>query len=289
MEVKRNAVILAAGTSSRFVPLSWEVPKGLLEVRGEVLIERQIKQLIAAGVEDIVIVTGYKSELFEYLVDKFGVTLFVNEDYRRYNNVSSLIRVVDKLKNTYICSSDNYFTENVFMDTSEAAYYSALYSLGNTKEYCLTVNDDDNIRDVNIGGENAWYMIGHVYFSEGFSKAFSQILVKEYEVETNRNLYWEDLYIKHIKSLPFMKIRRYDDGIINEFDSIDELRRFDHSYMHNTRSAIIKSIAYRLGCTESCLSDFMNRSLKEDILRFSFKHNDTPYIYDESNDSIIAL
>ena len=39
---KRNAIIMAAGTSSRFVPLSVERPKGLLEVKGEVLIERQI-------------------------------------------------------------------------------------------------------------------------------------------------------------------------------------------------------------------------------------------------------
>ena len=40
-----NAIILAAGTASRFAPLSYEIPKGLIEVKGEVLIERQIKQL----------------------------------------------------------------------------------------------------------------------------------------------------------------------------------------------------------------------------------------------------
>ena len=34
-----NAIILAAGTSSRFAPLSYEIPKGLLEVRGEILIK----------------------------------------------------------------------------------------------------------------------------------------------------------------------------------------------------------------------------------------------------------
>ena len=40
-----NAVILAAGLSSRFAPISYERPKGLLKVRGEILIERQIEQL----------------------------------------------------------------------------------------------------------------------------------------------------------------------------------------------------------------------------------------------------
>ena len=58
--MKRNAIIIAAGTSSRFVPLSFEKPKGLIEVKGEVLIERQLRQLNEAGIDDITIVVGYK-------------------------------------------------------------------------------------------------------------------------------------------------------------------------------------------------------------------------------------
>ena len=122
----RNAVILAAGTSSRFVPLSAERPKGLLEVKGEILIERQICQLKKAGIENISIVVGYKAEMFSYLRDKFGVHLVMNEDYERYNNTSSIVRVLDRLQDTYICSSDNYFPKNVFLDEPEQSYYSAL-------------------------------------------------------------------------------------------------------------------------------------------------------------------
>ena len=59
-----NAIIMAAGTSSRFAPLSYERPKALIEVKGEVLIERQIKQLLAAGVGDITVVTGYMADKF---------------------------------------------------------------------------------------------------------------------------------------------------------------------------------------------------------------------------------
>ena len=53
--MKRNAIIIAAGTSSRFVPLSYEKPKGLVDVKSEVLIERQIRQLHEAGVNDVTI------------------------------------------------------------------------------------------------------------------------------------------------------------------------------------------------------------------------------------------
>ena len=42
----RHAVILAAGAATRFVPLSLEQPKGLFEVNGQRLIDRQIEQLL---------------------------------------------------------------------------------------------------------------------------------------------------------------------------------------------------------------------------------------------------
>ena len=43
-----NAIIMAAGLSSRFAPLSYEKPKGLYGVKGEILIEREIEQLKSA-------------------------------------------------------------------------------------------------------------------------------------------------------------------------------------------------------------------------------------------------
>ena len=46
--MKRKAVILAAGKSNRFAPFTYEKPKGLFRVRNEVLIERQVEQMIEA-------------------------------------------------------------------------------------------------------------------------------------------------------------------------------------------------------------------------------------------------
>lgn len=59
-----NAIIMAAGASTRFVPLSLEKPKGLYEVKGKRLIDRQIEQLQEAGIKDITVVLGYKKEMF---------------------------------------------------------------------------------------------------------------------------------------------------------------------------------------------------------------------------------
>ena len=280
---QRNAIIMAAGTSSRFVPLSVERPKGLVEVKGEILIERQIRQLKEAGITDITLVVGYKAEMFAYLRDKYAVDIVYNEDFARYNNTSSLIRVIEKLDNTFICSSDNYFPENVFTRESLDSYYSALYAEGKTNEYCLITDAEDQITDVKVGGHDSWYMVGHVFFNHEFSEKFRKLMIKEYCNETTKQGYWEDLYIRYIDQLPKMKINRYQEGDIQAFDSLDELRMFDESYKNDTRSSIVKQICKQLEVEEACVHAFRNIKHKGNYLQFQFKVYDDVYEYNAEN------
>lgn len=279
---------MAAGTASRFVPLSEETPKGLLEVRGEILIERQIRQLRESGIQDITVVLGYKAELFEYLAEKFDVKLVYNEDYRRYNNTSSVVRVLDKLDDTFICCSDHYYERNVFLDRDTMSYYAVQYAEGETAEWCVEVDSEERITKVNIGGANAWYFAGHAYFNPSFSRLFKSILEREYQEEKTRNGYWEDVLINHLGELP-MKVRRYSNDDFREFDSIDELRTFDTSYINNTRSSILKSICLQLNCNECDLSCFERIKHKGDFLLFSFKKGNEKLSYNSIDKSITTI
>lgn len=280
---------MAAGTSSRFVPLSAETPKGLLEVKGEILIERQIYQLQKAGITDITIVVGYKAEMFSYLRDKFGIDIVLNEDFNRYNNTSSVIRILDRLGDTYLCSSDNYFPENVFIEEPTQSYYSALYSVGVTGEYCIKTDADNNIVKVTVGGKDSWYMVGHVYFSKEFSDSFKKLLFEEYTKDEVKQGYWEDVYINNISRLPKMAMRKYREQEIKEFDTIDELRDFDNSYIDNTRSSVLKEIARRMKCSEKDLSEFKKLSHNGDFLFFSFLKSGEKFSYNEQENSIAKL
>lgn len=243
-----NAIIMAAGTASRFAPLSYEKPKALIEVRGEVLIERQIRQLREAGIEEVVVVTGYKAEQFEYLKDKYGVVLINNPDYLTRNNNSSIYAAREYIKNSYICSSDNYFLDNPFENEVDESYYAAVYMEGETGEWCIS-EEDGLIKDVKVGGQDSWVMLGHVLWSESFSCSFLNILEDEYEWPETADKLWESIYIEHINELP-MKIRKYPADFIFEFDTLDELREFDNSYINNTRSGILTKIAGELGVEE---------------------------------------
>ena len=273
-----NAVIMAAGMSSRFAPISYEKPKGLLRVRGEILIERQIEQLLEAGVNEIVVVVGYKKELFFYLEEKYKVQIVVNRDFASRNNHSTLMRVREILGNTYVCSSDNYFTVNPFEQYVWKAYYSAEYAVGPTREWCLKFNNKDRIVHVQVGGEDAWYMIGHAYFDKTFSERFREVLETEYNEPMTVGKLWEELYIEHIDELD-MEVNRYEPGTIHEFDSLDELRDFDPLFLENIDIEIFDNICAVLGCKKSEIRDVY--PLKQGLTNLSchFATDDGEYVY----------
>ena len=273
-----NAVIMAAGLSSRFAPISYEKPKGLLKVRGEVLIERQIEQLKEAGIDDITVIVGYKKEYFFYLKQKYGVKIVNNDEYASRNNNGSLWRVREELGNTYVCSSDDYFTQNPFEPYVFKAYYSAQYAEGPTKEWCMTTGSNGRISKVAVGGADSWYMLGHVYFDRAFSRKFVEILEAEYDRPETTDKLWEDLYIEHIKELD-MVMRPYPAGVINEFDSLDELRAFDPHFLENVDSEIFDNIVRVLGCTKAEIHDVY--PLKQGLTNLSchFSTNDGEYVY----------
>lgn len=275
-----NAVIMAAGTSSRFAPLSYEMPKGLVMVKGEPLIERQIKQIQSVGIRDIYIVTGYQAEKFQYLTDKYNVKLRYNPFFIERNNNSSIRVVEDILNNTYVCSADNYFVQNPFERLVDNSYYAAVYSLGQTKEWCMKINKEGFITGVTIGGANAWYMLGHTFWSQEFSKRFIHILESEYDWPETANKLWEEIYIEHIDEL-HMKVRKYPANYIFEFDTLDELRQFDDSYIEDTRSSIIKTIVKKLNVSESSLTSIRCLKSEKDntAIGFTFKIANKVYRY----------
>ena len=244
-----NAIIMAAGTSSRFAPLSYEQHKAMTVVKGEILIERQIRQLREAGIPEIYIVTGYKAEQFAYLVRNFGVRLIHNPEFLVRNNNSSIWAARDILQNSYICSADNFFTKNPFESDVEESYYAAEYADGPTAEWCMKTDGEGYISSVAIGGSNAWYMLGHTFWSTDFSSRFLTILKAEYNEPETADKLWEKILMDHLDTLK-MKIRKYDPGMIYEFDTMDELREFDKSYITDTRSKILKNIAAKLEIRE---------------------------------------
>jgi len=224
-----NAIIMAAGFGLRSLPLSRYVPKGLFRVKGEVLVERQIEQLKEAGIKEIVVVVGYLKEKFFYLKEKYGVIIVENNDYYRYNNMSTLYAAKDYLKNSFICCSDNYFAENVFESYVYDSYYSCKYTEEYADEHCVMKTDGDYIVNIIKGGKNAWYTIGEAFFSKEFSRKFCEFMELEYHAKDAKKLIWDDFHIWHIDELK-LRLVKYTDEMVQEFDTIDDIKKFDPEF-----------------------------------------------------------
>lgn len=225
-----NAIIMAAGYSARCMPLSNILPKGLFRVKGEVLIEREIRQLQEAGVEEIVVVTGFMKEKFQYLQDKYGVILVHNEDYDKYNNMASLYVAQEYMKNSYILCSDNYYADNVFHSYVYSPYYSCVYSEDYCDEFCVLEEDEEGfITNIHRGGAKAWYTIGDCFFDKKFSDTFVEYMNKEWNDMNTRNMLMDDFHIRHIDELKLRKVERGSDKVL-EFDTLEEFQAFDDTF-----------------------------------------------------------
>jgi choline kinase len=90
-----QAILLAAGMATRLRPLTAERPKCLLDVGGKSILERTLGNVIACGVDEAVIVTGFKAEMIRDEVgEKFPalkVAWVHNERFAETNNAYSLL------------------------------------------------------------------------------------------------------------------------------------------------------------------------------------------------------
>ncbi len=78
-----RAMILAAGRGERLRPMTDSVPKALVEVRGESLLERHLDNLAAGGITDVVINLGWLGKVIRERVGSgadYGVTVEYSDE-----------------------------------------------------------------------------------------------------------------------------------------------------------------------------------------------------------------
>ncbi len=94
-----RAVILAAGVGQRLRPHTIDRPKAMVAVGGESLLSRLAKQLARAGVEQLVIATGWHEETVTAALPSLGLPAVIcrSEDYATTQNVVSFHACVSAL------------------------------------------------------------------------------------------------------------------------------------------------------------------------------------------------
>lgn len=274
-----NAVILAAGAATRFVPLSLEKPKGLYKVRNECIIERQIKQLKSAGINDITLVLGYKKEMFFYLKDKYDVKFIFNSEFNSKNNTYSLYLAKDELKNTYVCSSDDYFVQNPFQRYEYQSFYAGYHVNKKTNEMYVDVDDSGQVTKMAKGLDQGNILLGQSFWTKAFSDKMVSLLKADQQVGVYDNMFWEWVVKDNLTDFPPFYFKPYSPEEIFEFDYFSQLRDFDNRYVDSSHSKIMERIKLIFRCDEEDIVDF--RSVSEGMTNtsFIFRIDGVDYIY----------
>lgn len=229
----RQAVILAAGAGMRMIPLNIEVSKGLLEVNGEVLIERLIRQLQEVGIREIYVVVGFMKEKYKYLMDAYGVELIVNPEYALKNNLHSLYLAREHLTNAYVIPCGIWCSHNPFSREELYSWYMV------TDRFDL----DSSVRVSHKGelmavpkGTAGNSMIGICYLTQPDSDTVCTRLEAMDAEPRYDDVFWEETL--RDKGRMIVPARLMDAGEVVSIKTFEQLRELDSQSDHLKSEAI---------------------------------------------------
>lgn len=213
-----KAIILAAGMGSRLKKITKDKTKCMVEVNGESLIKRLLKQLEKYTLEEIVIVTGYKEEILKNYINNLDIRIkikFYNNDiYDKTNNIYSLGLVEEELLNNDILliESDLIFEDKLLENIINSSYKN----LAVVSEYeswmdgtCVRLDDENNVVDFISSQrfsfnevENLYKTVNIYKLSKDFNQKYYIPFLKAYISSKGTNQYYESVFETLIKIIP---------------------------------------------------------------------------------------
>lgn len=277
-----QAIILAAGPGLRMIPIHSDQPKAMLEINGERLIERMIRQLQETGIKDIQVVVGFQKEKFEYLMDDFGVRLVVNPEYHLKNDYSSLGRAHKYFKEdtagSYVIPADLYFKENPFRSAE-------LYSWMSTEP---ATRSADSVRQDKAGQlvpeklENSKIkLLGLSYLNQEALAYFKEHFQAHKDDSAFEEASWEESFFVSSKKVnakrPIIFGREIPAENYLEINTFEDLREAD-PHSSALESPILTKLAGVFGIEESEISNIEQVKAGMTNRSFFFNVGDERYI-----------
>ena len=218
----KNAIILAAGFGMRMVPINTETPKGLLEIKGERLIECTIRQLHEVGITEIYIVVGFMKEQYEYLIDEYGVDLIVAPDYTSKNNLHSLKTAADHLSNSYIIPCDIWCEKNPYSRNELYSWYMVSDLVDDDSTVRVNRKQELVVQKEQAGG-NA--MIGICYLLEAEAEIVRERLEELGRDSRYDGAFWEETLYQKDRMIVTARVVHAADAV--EINTYEQLREID--------------------------------------------------------------
>lgn len=222
-----RAILLAAGMGTRLRPLTLTTPKSLVKVNGTPMIERQVEFLKERGIDEIIVITGYLKEKFEYLKEKYGVKLIHNDKYDVYNNIYTMYLAKDYLGDSYVIDADVYLHNNFIDKNIKTSAYFSGYKEGFKNEWIIEFDGDDKVNNIIVGDDKGYILCGVSYWSNDDAKTIVNKLEDAIYNRDFKNLYWDDIVKENIEKID-VEIRKINSEDCFEIDSLDDLEKVEN-------------------------------------------------------------
>lgn len=268
----KNAIILAAGFGMRMVPINTETPKGLLEIKGERLIECTIRQLHEVGITEIYIVVGFMKEQYEYLIDEYGVDLIVAPDYTSKNNLHSLKTAADHLSNSYIIPCDIWCEKNPYSRNELYSWYMVSDLVDDDSTVRVNRKQELVVQKEQAGG-NA--MIGICYLLETEAEIVRERLEELGRDSRYDGAFWEETLYRKDRMIVTARVVHAADAV--EINTYEQLREID-SDSSQLQTDAIQVICEALGAQQNEVTNITVLKKGMTNRSFLFSCKDKKYI-----------
>lgn len=211
-----KAIILSAGQGRRLLPLTATSPKCLLNIGGRAVLEWQVKTLAGAGIDDIVVVTGYGGDKIRELINthlaQFGARTLYNPDYARSDNLVSCWTARNEMNGNFLLlNGDTLFEPAVIGTLFNSPRFPITVTVSSKEKYDsddmkVTIEVDRLIRigkklpADRVSAES----IGLIYFRDQGPEIFRNALEQSLENPESRGKWYLSVVDKIAAGQPVM-------------------------------------------------------------------------------------
>jgi choline kinase len=246
-----KVIVLAAGQGTRLRPLTDDRPKCMVPFRGKPIIDYIADALRKSGLDDIVVIDGYRKDVLEKHLSDRNIKFYTNAEYETTNMVYTLFRALPELNDDIIISyADIIYSPDVVKKLIADTYcFSVVVDKRWRELWALRMEDPLlDAETMKIDGEGFIYELGKKPKCYGdiqgqyiglikIKKDFLQTAIKHYQGLDRTAIYdgknFDNMYMTSFLQSVADKIKRpkavFIEGGWLEIDSAADLKVYEDS------------------------------------------------------------